>query len=225
MLKRILTLLFLLCFSVSIQAQVIATTEDGKKVVLNSDGTWLSLEDYMKSLNGGAPTPKPKGKKEESTPAAKRVTMADFKCGEISVERMNTQSQEMEKSLKEEITISEEEEEKKFTTSLRANKNKTFVWDFRIRGQQGCAAQTPMVRVTFQDGSNIRLKVQNDFVCDSDVSVFLSKGLGNKNDLKALKGKPISLISVEARGGIIEEDLTDEQAAILQKAFNCLGGK
>lgn len=223
MLTRTLTLLLLLCIGLCTQAQTIATTEDGTKVVLKSDGTWMTLVDYTKSLNGEAPSPK--SKKKESTPAAKKVTMDDFKCGDISVERMNTQSQEMEKVLKERMTLSEEGDEKPFSTTLRVNRNKTFVWDFNIRGQQGCAAQTPTVRLTFQDGSNIRLKVQNDFVCDADISLFLSKGLGNKNDLKALRSKPISMISVEARGGIIEEDLSDEQAAILQKAFNCLNWK
>ena len=223
MLTRTLTLLLLLCISLYTQAQVIATTEDGKKVVLKSDGTWMSLEDYTKSLTGEAPSPK--AKKEEKAAPVKTVTMDDFKCGDVSVERMNTQSQQMEKTLKERMTISEEDDENPFSTTLRVNGSKTFVWDFNIRGQQGCAAQTPTVRLTFKDGSNIRLKVQNDFVCDADISLFLSKGLGNKNDLKALRTKPISVISVEARSGIIEEDLNDEQAAILQKAFNCLNGK
>ena len=223
MLRRTLTFLLFFCMALCVQSQTIATTEDGKKVVLKSDGTWVTLEDYAKSLSGESPTPT--AKKEASAPAEKIYSMKDFECGEVSIERMNPQSQEMEKSLPEAMLISEEKEQRKFTMNLRVNRNKTFIWDFSIRGQQGCAAQTPQVMVTFKDGSNIKLKVQNDFVCDQDISLFLSKGLGNKNDLKTLRSKPISMISVEARGETIEEDLDGRQAAMLQKAFNCLNGK
>ena len=82
-----------------------------------------------------------------------------------------------------------------------------------------------MVLVTFVDGSSIKLNVKNDFVCDKQVSLFLSKGLGNKGDLKQLRSKPIRSIDVEARGGHVVEDLTIEQGVMLQKAFICLGGK
>jgi len=227
---RILSLLLFLCLSVSLSAQVIATTEDGKKVVLKSDGTWMSLEDYTKSLSGGQPATtkgKKRGEKEKATAPApvKVITMDDFACGEIIGTKTNRQTQEEEKSLSEELLLSEAGAATEVKTLLSVNSAKTYLWDMMIKGQQGCQKETPLVTVTFKDGKSIKLKVANDFLCDNRISLFLSKGLGNKNDLKALKTKPMSKITVKTTLGDVEEDLDDRQAAILQKAFNCLGGK
>ena len=232
---RTLSLLLFLCLSTTLQAQVIATTEDGKKVVLKSDGTWMSLEDYMKSLNGEKPAVKTRSgkkaktssenKEEEAPVVAKEVTMDDFACGEIIASRTNRQTQEQEQALTEQLELADEGDRITFNTTLGVNSSKTYLWDFNIQGQKGCAAETPEILVTFKDGKSLKLKVATDFVCDSQVSLFLSKGLGNKNDLKALRGKPIREIAVKTRDGDIIEDLTAEQGAILQKAFNCLDGK
>lgn len=224
---RITLSLFLLCFSLNLSAQVIATTEDGKKVVLKKDGTWQYLEDYMKaqSSQNTEPTSTAEASQKPTPSTPKAVTMDDFKCEQIIGTKLNKMTQKDYQALADAMVISEVGDEHKFSMVLGVNDNKTYTWDLTISGTSGCATQTPSVTLTLVNGKQIKLGVENDFVCDKQVSLFLSRGLGNKGDLKALRATPIQSIQVETRSGTIEEDLSLEQGVMLQKAFNCLEGR
>ena len=198
---------------------MVATTEDGRKVILNKDGTWqyVVVPDSTQNKTNKNPN-------ISNTPQGVAV-LNDFRCEDIIRTRMNVQTQQDNLALSEPLIISEEGDEKEFSMLLGVNSSRTYTWDLTISRTKGCATETPMVVLTFVDNSSIRLPVKNDFVCDKKISMFLSKGLGNKGDLKALRTKPIRSIDVETRSGHIVEDLSLEQGVMLQKAFICLGGK
>ncbi|MCE7990720.1 MAG: hypothetical protein HEP71_02020 [Roseivirga sp.] len=219
--KRICWALALMLTTIGMHAQITATTGDGRVVILLEDGTWKF--DTTAVVSKKAPKLKKKRKKGNSGP--NNPALAAIKCADISVNKTDTQTGEEITTLANSIEIMEGGR-KKLTIGLSANKGGTLIWRISLIGEQGCKNRTPEVRITFTDGSKMKLYVANDFVCDNNITLYLGKKLGKKDEVLKLQNKTISSVTVVNQDQTeVLTELSAEQGNVLQKAFICLTGK
>ena len=208
-------------FTAGLQAQIKATTEDGKAVLLMEDGTWKidSTAVAKKKLK------KSKKKRKKGATGPTNPALASISCGDICETKMDPTFGEEVTVLSEVLEI-KENGRNRMAVNLSANKSGTLFWNINVIGQQGCKNRTPQVKVSFTDGSNVTLEVANDFICDNNTTLYLGKRLGKKGELALFQNKTIATITVVNQDSSeVTGELATEQANILQKAFLCLTGK
>jgi len=141
---RILLLLLLPIFSFS---QEIVTTSSGKKVKLNSNGTW----EYVQT-----------GKKET----------VEFKCEDVietSVDKVTGKSSIATKDF---ITVGDKENGFNIIMLITSN---SLVFSLGVNGKVGCIDEKDKMNVLFRDGTRIELLHNSKFNCTGDFTVYFSK--------------------------------------------------
>ncbi|GAB5522175.1 MAG: hypothetical protein Roseis2KO_00470 [Roseivirga sp.] len=218
--KKICWAFALMLITVGLQAQITATTGDGRVVILLEDGTWK----FDTTVVASKKAPKLKKKRKKGNPGPVNPALNNIKCPDIVVNQTSALTGEEVMALANTMEV-QEAGRKKLTMGLSANQSGTLIWNINLIGQQGCKNRTPMVKVGFTDGSQLKLEVANDFVCDTQVTLYLGKKLGKKDEILKLQNRTISSVTVVNQDDTeILTELSTEQGNTLQKAFICLTG-
>lgn len=204
--------LFLL-LAVSVQAQIKATTEDGREVILNKDGTWSYVEETKKKEEK-------KSKRKEVVTPPKIETIP---CEQVVADQRNQLLGEF-KGLQKRLVFSTSTAHK-LSADLRLTSNGTMVWNIKLTGVKGCKEQTPTLFLHFDDDSVEELPVATDFICDDEISIYLVNKRNNKSLFKSLRTKQITRLEIESRRGRISQPVVEEESRVLYSAVGCLLGK
>lgn len=191
---------FLLCTLAFAQTE--ATTKDGKKVILNPDGTWKYAGDKS---NPGT---------NDCSNLTKTETYSGGKV--MSSSRDNIKISNNGKNLIEFSIIKGE-------GSLIMNIS-------RQKGELTCVAKNAKMTVEFTDKTNITIAHMGDLNCKGNFSLFLGELLENEDKLILFKTKKIAKTSIEYSNSvdgkivvISEENVyTDTEADKIRKTINCL---
>jgi hypothetical protein len=215
--KKAIWALALILMSASLHAQITATTADGRTVILLEDGTWKFDTTVVAKKS-----PKPMKKRKKGDVGPTNPALGAIQCSDITMNTTDPQTGQEVMALTNTIEV-KEDGRNKMTIGLSANKDKTLFWNINLIGQQGCKNRTPKVKIDFTDGSKMQLDVANDFICDNNITLYLGKKLGKKDELLRLRNKTIKSITIlNQGGGESTTALAAEQANVLQKAFICL---
>lgn len=218
--KRTLWALALLLITAGLHAQITATTGDGRVVILLEDGTWKFDTTRVATKKAPKLKKRKKGAQGPTNPALNAI-----KCADITVNKTDSQLGEEVMALANTMEI-KEAGRNKLIIGLSAKKGGTLIWDINLIGEQGCKNRTPTVKLAFTDGSKMTLEVANDFVCDTNTTLYLGKKLGKKDEVLKLQNKTISSVTVVNQDNTeVLTQLSTEQGNILQKAFICLTSK
>lgn len=219
--KRICWAVTLMLITAGLHAQITATTADGRVVILLDDGTWK----FDTTVVASKKSPRLKKKKKKGNPGPNNPALASIKCSDIAVNQTSAQTGEEVMALANSIQI-KEEGRNKLALDLAANQGGTLIWNIKLIGQQGCKNRTPLIKVGFTDGSQMKIDVANDFVCDNSITIYLGKKLGKKDEVLKLQNRTISSVTVVNQDDSeVVSELSTEQGNTLQKAFLCLSGK
>lgn len=215
--KKAIWALALILMSASLHAQITATTADGRTVILLEDGTWKFDTTVVAKK-----TPRLKKKRKKGDVGPTNPALNAIKCSDITWNTTDSQTGQEVMALTNTLEV-KEDGRNKMAIGLSANEDKTLFWNINLIGQQGCKNRTPKVKIDFTDGSKMQLDVANDFICDNNITLYLGKKLGKKDELLRLQNKTIkSLTVLNQDGGETITSLASEQANVLQKAFICL---
>lgn len=108
--------------------------------------------------------------------------------------------------------------------SLFVPQNGTLIWLTTLVGEgANCVDDDDKVLMLFTDGSRIELENNNDFNCDANSTLYFGGVFGRQKQLRTLQQKTLKTLRVWHHGGYIQEDVSGENAAVLRKAFECLG--
>jgi hypothetical protein len=189
------TFLLLMFFSDSLGQTQTATTSDGKRVILKSDGTW----EYEKS---------------KTTSKAIAETCSDYV--ETTTDRMTDRT-----STRGRKQIVASAEGKNGIAILTLLFNDTIILGITVVGG-GCIDKETSVIVLFDDDSKLTLKASNDFNCDGKATVYL-RGLYEKQEaLSDLANKKIKAMRVKTSKSFVEQDFKPNEASLLMSQLNCL---
>ena len=208
---RTLLFLVLLVISSAAYAQISAVTQDGRFVILNEDGTWRYAD-------------VPAEPKKEEKKKKKKGSGASFSCDEVVGSYTDEVSGEEVTGLLQGFVKASDPQYVQ-ASELFKRPGGIVAWTLKVSAIQGCTDQIPAIDIKFVDGSTMKLKVENDFVCDNVLSFFLGKKLGTKNELKKLGSGEIESVTVPTRDGPKEVTFFENHAAAIFRTFQCIGDK
>lgn len=183
-------------------AQTEATTKDGKKVILNPDGTWHHAG--SKAASGT----------DDCSTLTKTQTYTGGKV--MSTSKENIKIANNGKNLIEFAVIKGES---------------ALILNISRQGREvKCVSKNAKMTVEFTDKTKTTLNHMSDLNCEGNFSLFLGLNAETSEKLNLLKAKKISKTTIEYSDSvdgkivIVAEDnvYTDAEAEKIRKTINCL---
>jgi len=180
------------------EAQTKATTEDGKVVLLEKNGTWRydaekkvepvaasDCDEYIETIND-------------------KVTGESYRASRGFIKVIKSQKEGMWLSL------------------VEGSTTKSIIFSVVVIGGGSCIDKGDYVKILFTDGTRMELRSDAEFNCKGTASVYLGKGWGRKAEMKTLSEKNIATLRVFTNDGYSEQDFTSEQAETFRQTLMCL---
>jgi hypothetical protein len=196
--QTILTLVVLAISTFSLFAQIKATTEDGKKVILNDDKTW---------------------KYEIKVVAEETVNM---ECSELISTEKDKMTGKTSTSAKKTLIVSDDGGKSGFGIYLINGSSSSLIWSIQVAGAGGCIDDDNKMNVLFRDGTRLELVNNGEFNCESQFTLYFGGSFGKKKELEMLRTKEVETIRIWTSKNYVEKDFTSEQSKQLMKTVDCL---
>jgi hypothetical protein len=195
--KSIITISVALFMSITFcNAQTQATTNDGKLVLLNEDGSWAYEEKIETKI-------------EPTACDAYISTDVDKVTGKKST------------AIKKSIIVSKNGGKKGFGFFLM-NSKKSLIMSIKAVGAGGCIDDDAKMNVLFTDGSRLELINNGKFNCKSKFTLYFGGGFGQEKILENFKNKEVEIIRIWTTKSFVEETFTKQQREDLKNTINCL---
>lgn len=196
--KKILLLILLTLSSISAFSQIKATTEDGRKVLLNENGSW----------------------KFEISSTTVANSHQSFNCEDLIIEETDKVTGKSTVSGKDLLIVGNNGDKKLGFIFVKGNSS--IIIGIQAIGASGCVDDKGKVNILFRDGSRLELINNGKFNCDGMNTQYLGGSFGKKKELELLCSKEIETMRVWTLKDFVEQDFTSEQSMIFMKTVNCL---
>ncbi len=195
--KFILSILILTITSFSVFAQTEATTNDGKKVILNEDGTWKYSE----------------------------VTIAETKlsleCSDLISTKTDKMTGKSSTSSTETLIISDDGGKNGFGIYFM-DLSGTIVFSIQAVGAGSCIDDDNKMNVLFRDGTRLELINNAKFNCDAKFTLYFGGSFGKKKELEIFRTKEIETMRIWTSKSYVEKDFSSDQSKQFMKTIDCL---
>ena len=198
--KTIFTISILVFTVLSTFAQTEATTNDGKKVILNDDGTWKYVETII----------------EKQEP----VNSSD--CSNYISTEVDKVTGESIVGAKEMLIVSKDGGKNGFGFYILKTDRGSIIFSIQAVGAGNCIDDDDKMNVLFRDGTRIELVNDADFNCDAKYTQYFGGVFGRKKELEMFRTKEVETIRIWTSDGYVEEDFNSEQSKQLLHTVDCL---
>ena len=175
-----------------------ATTKSGKKVILNSDGTWKYAE-------------------EKKTAIPNNSDCSNFI--ETTEDKMTGKKSTAAKST---IVVSTDGGKKGFGILLLQSSTGGLILSIQAVGAGSCVDEGNKINILFADGSKLELASEGKFNCKGNATVYFGGIFGKKRQLEELRTKKIQTMRVWTSDGYVEKDFTEDNSNEFMQTANCL---
>ena len=197
--KITLTLLTLIAtISVSFGQSEEATTKSGKKVILNSDGTWKYAEEK------------------------KAATSNSSDCSNFIETTEDKMTGKKSTAAKSTIVVSTDGGKKGFGILLLQSSTGGLILSIQAVGAGSCVDEGNKINILFTDGSKLELASDGKFNCKGNATVYFGGIFGKKKQLEELRTKKIQTMRVWTSDGYVEKDFTEDNSNEFMQTTNCL---
>lgn len=199
-----------------------ATTKSGKKVLLNSDGTWKYAEE--KKVNN-PPQKISFSKEEDNKPNEVSIDVNSADCSKyVSIEedKFTGKTSIAGKGFIIIPSKSNSKEGLKILNVIVGEEKDALVCNITAIGGINCVDKGDMVYFICADGTKFNLSHSSDFNCKGDFTLYLGGVFGNNQELGYLSTKKISAIRVQTKNNIQEVDLNNDESMRLVNEISCL---
>lgn len=186
--------------SVSFGQSEEATTKSGKKVVLNSDGTWKYQEE-----------------KTTQTTTAKDSDCSNYI--ETTEDKMTGKKSTAGKST---IVVSTDGGKKGLGILLMKSSSGSLIVSIQAVGAGSCIDEGNKINILFKDGSKLELASDGKFNCKGNATLYFGGVFGKKKQLEELKTKKIQTMRVWTSDSFVEKDFTEDNSDEFFHTINCL---
>lgn len=199
--KKIISTITILTLTVlSTFAQTEATTNDGRKVILNDDGTWKYVETKTENTEST----------DNSDCSNYISTETDKVTGKASV------------AAKEMLVVSKDGGKNGFGFYILKSDKGSIIFSIQAVGAGNCIDDDDKMNVLFRDGTRIELVNDADFNCDAKYTQYFGGVFGRKKELEMFRTKEVETIRIWTSDGYVEEDFNSEQSNQLLHTVDCL---
>jgi len=193
--KRTLITVLIALASISVHAQTQkATTESGKKVVLNENGTWKYADERLDAAVGCN------------------------KLIKVEVDKMTGKSYS---GAAEPIVVSDDDGKTAFGIMILSIGGLIGI-DIKVVGASNCIDEGAKINILFEDDSRLELRSEFNFNCKGIASLYFGDEFGKWKELNEFKAKKISAMRVWTEDGFVEHDFTQENKDNFYNIINCL---
>lgn len=198
--KIILTISILLLAAISTFAQTEATTNDGKMVILNSDGTWKYAE--IKTVNT---------EPEDNSDCSKYIsTEVDKVTGKSIV------------AAKDMLIVSRDGGKNGFGIYVLKSERGSIIFSIQAVGAGSCIDDKNKMNVLFRDGTRLELINDGKFNCDAKYTQYFGGVFGKKKELEMFRTKEVETMRIWTSKSYVEENFTSNQSKELMNVVSCL---
>lgn len=184
-------------FCTTVFCQIKATTDDGKRVILNNDGSW---------------------KFDETSSITE--TKVSYECSDLIETKVDKVSGQSGTSAKESVLITKDGKNG-IGCYLMVSKG-TIIFSLTVVGAGSCIDDTDKINILFRDGTRMELVNNGKYNCEKNFTLYFGTLGGKRKELEALKTKEIETMRVWTTDSYVQEDLTPENSKALMKIFECL---
>lgn len=195
--KSIFTLAMALFSSVTLFAQTEATTNDGRKVILNDDGTWID---------------------NPETPSKSDVSLD---CSDLISTEVDKVTGKSSTGAKDILIISDDGGKSGFGIYM-LNSSRSLIFSIQAVGAGNCIDDDDKINVLFRDGTRLELQNDGKFNCEAKFTLYFGGVFGKNKELEMFKTKEIETIRVWTSKSYIEKNLTTDQSKQFMKTVECL---
>lgn len=195
--KTFLTLTLLLISTLSLTAQTEATTKDGKKVILNDNGTWEFVKNTTLESN------------------------ISFECSDLISTETDKMTGKSFTGAKKTLIVSDDGGKNGFGIYLM-NSSNSMIFSIKAVGAGSCIDDDNKMNVLFRDGTRLELQNDGKFNCDAKFTLYFNGAFGKKKQLEMFKTKEIETMRIWTSKSYVEKDFTKEQSTLLMKTVECL---
>jgi len=205
------TLVLVCCIFLESNAQIKATTADGKKVILNSDGTWkydLKTDSLSRTQPDTAMVKPPPAKPPLNLDCSVLVSFQRELAGDKYV------------GVSKKMIVSEDSKTG-FTISFVKSKNGPLIWTTDILGGQ-CVNEENKMTIVFTDGMRLLLGNDGKSNCEGTFTLYFGTTYGKEASLELFKTKEIAAIRVFTAKSYVESNFSEENALKFKASLNCI---
>ena len=197
--KKSFLLIIVTFLSFNLFSQIKATTEDGRKVVLNTNGTWT----YLATAN-----------------TTSSMAASNYSCENLVIETEDKMTGVKSKSGKENVIISKDG--KKGLAILAMKSKKSIILSITAAGSGSCVKDDARINILFRDGTKMEIVNDGSFNCKGNATLYFGGVFGKKDKLGILGKKEIETMRVRTASGLVQEDFTKENSKKLMGIIDCL---
>lgn len=178
-------------------SQKVATTEEGEKVILNEDGTWMYADEQQQA--------------------------ASLSCEDlISVEtdKMTGKSVIGAKNLLKVLR----EDGNGFAIFVQKGK-RSLIFSIKVMGASECINADSKILILFRDGERMELTNEGGANCDANFTLMFEGPAGKKKELKKFASKEVESFRIWTARGYVENDFSPMESIEFMKTVACLKEK
>ena len=177
-----------------------ATTESGKIVILNSDGTW-KYNETLKSIQSN-------------------TDIND--CSNWILTQIDKVDGTSTTTGKKVITVLNNTGKTCFRILIMKYLESGVVLSINAYGAGNCIDQGAKINILFTDGSRLVLSNNGKFNCEKEAILIFGGAFGKNSELEQLKSKKIQTMRVWTTNSFVQEDFTEENQTEIINVIKCI---
>ncbi|MDZ7740995.1 MAG: hypothetical protein U5Q03_04410 [Bacteroidota bacterium] len=198
--KTIFIYLFLFLFACPVVfSQKTATTEDGQKVILQEDGTWMYADEQQQ---------------------AEGLSCEDL----ISIETDKMTGKSVIGAKKLLKVLKDEENQNGFAIFVHKGK-RSIIFSIKVLGASNCIQDDSRILILFRDGERMELTNEGGANCEANFTLMFEGPAGKKRELRKFGSKEVESFRIWTARGFVENDFSPIQSLHFMKIVSCLTDK
>lgn len=194
-------------------AATVATTTDGRTVILMDDGTWTAYSD-AKAKKAGL-------YQAEAAPEEVADPNAAPDCASVLKTKTDRVTGNTITSINAPVVVSPDGRTG-LVINLFKSTSGSLILSTTAVGASACVDDDTKINVLFADGKRMELISDGKFNCDGNSVVYFGGVFGKQSQLNDFATRDISIMRVWTRDGYVEREFLPEQARTLRSGFSCL---
>lgn len=195
--KKLILTFSIIAAAYSAFTQTEATTKDGRKVILNDNGTWKYAE----------------------TTTTEIIVKLD--CVNLTSTETDKMTGKSTTASKETLIVSEDGGKTGFGIFL-INISGSLVFSIQAVGAGSCIDDDDKMNVLFRDGTRLELGNSGKFNCDGKFTLYMGGSFGKRKELEIFRTKEVETMRIWTSKSYVEKDFSTEQSKQLMKTVDCL---
>lgn len=196
--KNLMLLSILSLFVINSYCQIPATTEDGKKVILNEDGTWKYLDDNVL-----------------------QAVTESYTCDDLIKTTTDKMTGKSTFAAQKRVEVYNENSTQGFGIFIY-KKGRSIVFNMQIKGASPCIRDDSKILILFRNGKRLELVNDGEANCNAFFDLYFDGAYGKTKELKMFAKQEVESFRIWTAQAYVEQDFEAAESKQLMFTIDCL---